>query len=44
LRLAHSLRSFITSQHVGYICGRKGLAQRSGDRQLMPKDDLEEIH
>jgi DNA invertase Pin-like site-specific DNA recombinase len=36
-------RSF-TSQHVGYICRRDGLARGAGHMRLMPKEDPEKIH
>jgi DNA invertase Pin-like site-specific DNA recombinase len=36
-------RSF-TSQHVGYICRRDGLARGTGSVRLMPKEDPEKIH
>jgi hypothetical protein len=36
-------RSF-TSQHVGYICRRDGLARGTGNMRLMPKEDPEKIH
>ncbi len=36
-------RSF-TSQHVGYICRRDGLARGAGNMRLMPKEDPEKIH
>jgi DNA invertase Pin-like site-specific DNA recombinase len=41
-RTAHG-RSF-TSQHVGYICRRDGLARSTGNVRLMPKEDPEKIH
>ena len=41
-RTAHG-RSF-TSQHVGYICRRDGLARGTGHMRLMPKEELEKIH
>jgi DNA invertase Pin-like site-specific DNA recombinase len=41
-RTAHG-RSF-TSQHVGYICRRDGLARGTGHMRLMPKEDPEKIH
>lgn len=33
-----------TSQHVGYICRRDGLARSTGHMRLMPKEDPEKIH
>jgi hypothetical protein len=33
-----------TSQHVGYICRRDGLARGMGHMRLMPKEDPEQIH
>jgi hypothetical protein len=36
-------RSF-TSQHVGYICRRDGVAQGAAQMRLTPKRDLEKIH
>jgi DNA invertase Pin-like site-specific DNA recombinase len=41
-RTAHG-RSF-TSQHVGYICRRDGVARSTGAMRLMPKEDPEKIH
>jgi DNA invertase Pin-like site-specific DNA recombinase len=41
-RTAHG-RSF-TSQHVGYICRRDGLARGTGNARLMAKEDTEKIH
>jgi hypothetical protein len=33
-----------TSQHVGYICRRDGVARGTGHTRLMPKEDAEKIH
>ena len=33
-----------TSQHVGYICRRDGLARGTGNMRPMPKEDPEKIH
>jgi hypothetical protein len=33
-----------TSQHVGYICRRDGVARCTGNTQRMPKEDPEKIH
>ena len=41
-RTAHG-RSF-TSQHVGYICRRDGLARGTGNTRLMSKEETEKIH
>lgn len=41
-RTAHG-RVF-TSQHVGYICRRDGLARGTGHMRLMPKEDAKHIH
>jgi DNA invertase Pin-like site-specific DNA recombinase len=41
-RTAHG-RVF-TSQHVGYICRRDGLARGTGHMRLMPKEDAKQIH
>ena len=41
-RTAHG-RTF-TSQHVGYICRRDGLARATGTMRLMSKEDSDKIH
>jgi hypothetical protein len=41
-RTAHG-RSF-TSQHVGYICRRDGLARGTSRTRLMSKEDTEKVH
>ena len=33
-----------TSQHVGYICRRDGVARGTGHTRLMPKEEAEKIH
>jgi hypothetical protein len=33
-----------TSQHVGYICRRDGVARGTGHTRLMPKEDAEKVH